>query len=153
MRHCKHCGERLPDADGRCRRCGYQHEAVDGVPIVEAREVVAPASVTPPPRAPRYPQHTSAIGGAAASVTLGSLGLLVGLLSPLALVGLVLGALGIPLGLWGLLSRRRRWAVAGIVVCLLAMVLSGVRGIAQVDHFIRQSSPADSTVDQVAPQR
>src|SRR5262245_32099439 len=104
----------------------------------------------PPPRPEAAPLSTgdridaqraslSAMGGTAAAFVLGILGLIFGLLGfwgmPVALLGLIMG-------IWGLYSPRRRWALLAMLLCCLAIGLSSFIGARQLYYQILKSRPA-----------
>ena len=78
------------------------------------------------------------MGGTAAAFVLGVLGLVFGLLGfwgvPVALLGLILG-------IWGLYSSRRRWALAAMLLCCLAVGFSSYMGARQLYLQILKSRP------------
>jgi hypothetical protein len=116
-----------------------------------AEEVTNAMVDTTPPRIARYPRHPSAAGGAIAAVTLGTLGLVVAIFSKLPIMGLPLAVLGLLLGAWGTLSQRRGLAIVGLVLCLLAVVVSGTREAIQAYRTIYEDRPIDSTMEKVNP--
>ena len=81
----------------------------------------------------------TAMGGTAAAFVLGVFALGIGLFgfwgAPIALLGLIMG-------IWGLYSSRRGWALAAMLVCCLAIGLSSYIGARQLYYQILKSRPA-----------
>jgi hypothetical protein len=71
-----------------------------------------------------------AVAGGIASIVLGVFGLCVSwMASPTAVIGGVLIAvLGLFMGMWGLHSRRRGWALFGMLICVAAIALASYSG-------------------------
>jgi hypothetical protein len=161
MQVCKHCGEKLAGWS-RCWRCGYENKPAlresDESPepaqkaatpqVVAGMTVACEASASmAPPRLARYPRHPAAVGGAIAAALLGLLGLLVAALTPIPVAGMFLGILGLLLGLWGLLSRRRALALAGLILCCLAIFLGGFRSLVQLYTRLHGTSPFETSIE------
>ena len=88
------------------------------------------APVTTAVEMPVYPRHAAAGGGAIASLVMGSLSAIGVLLLIngvfLTAVGVLLTSiLGIGLGIWGTYSKRRSFAIAGLLICCLTLSISG----------------------------
>ena len=82
----------------------------------------------------------TAMGGTAGAFVLGVFALGIGLFgfwgAPIALLGLVMG-------IWGLYSSRRGWALAAMLVCCLAIGLSSYTGARQLyRHILKSRVPA-----------
>jgi len=91
----------------------------------------SPVGQAPPPsafpaRPARYPRHSASVGGATAALVLGILSLIASFFTAGALVT---AALGLAMGVWGLYSTRRRSAIAGIVLCCVALALASFTGV------------------------
>lgn len=69
---------------------------------------------------PNLQQAYASSGGAIAGLVLGIFSLII---SPFSVQGSVVGALGMGMGIWGLYSKRRGWALAGLILCSLAIGL------------------------------
>lgn len=69
-------------------------------------------------------ENFSARGGAVASIGLGVYSVIGGYFTPLAMIN---SFLGLVLGLWGLSSKKRRWATIGMVICWLGIGVSITR--------------------------
>lgn len=92
----------------------------------------APGSLLIPPRKlsdlqtpavrqkPNLQQAYASSGGAVAGLVLGIFSLII---APFSVQGAVVGALGMGMGIWGLYSSRRGWALAGLILCSLAIGL------------------------------
>jgi hypothetical protein len=89
---------------------------------------------------PARSTHYSSIAGAIASLSLGGMSLLFSYFTTLALIP---AAMGVAMGIWGLYSTRRAMAFAGIVLCSLVLLISGIRGIVDVYEYRYGRSPWD----------
>lgn len=104
------------------------------------------------PHAPRYPQNAGAVGGAIAAVVLGVMALVT--LRLLAPAALLISIIGVGLGVWGLQSERRGAAVFGLLLCCIAMALSGFYTAVQLFELVNGYSPFEgdlSPADLVEP--
>jgi hypothetical protein len=73
-----------------------------------------------------------AMGGTVASVVLGVFTALLAAVWPPA--GFV-AVLGLIMGIWGLYSPRRNWALAGMLLCCLAIGLGGYGGVRRLNDY------------------
>jgi hypothetical protein len=113
--------------------------AVPAHPPVAAR-VIAPPKVSTADFINAQRASLTAMGGTAAAFVLGVFALGIGLFgfwgAPIALLGLVMG-------IWGLYSPRRGWALAAMLVCCLAIGLSSYTGARQLyRHMLKSRVPA-----------
>ena len=71
-----------------------------------------------------------AVAGGIAAIVLGGFGLAVAWMSnPAAVIGgALLAILGLFMGMWGLHSRRRGWALFGMLTCVAAIALASYSG-------------------------
>jgi hypothetical protein len=71
-----------------------------------------------------------AVAGAIAAIVLGAFGLSVSwMTNPTAIIGgALIAILGLVMGMWGLHSRRRGWALFGMLVCVAAIALASYSG-------------------------
>jgi hypothetical protein len=113
------------DSPQRVRRVGSPFAASNGAGS-------RPLFYEPPPPPPMYPRHVAAVGGAIGALVLGILSLIGCFFTNAALVT---GILGLVMGVWGLYSTRRGIAVAGLLVCFLAMSISSFNGA--VELYVR----------------
>src|SRR5690606_36082050 len=74
-----------------------------------------------PPLRPKYPQHSGALGGVAASLVLGVASFFI---LSLTLWGTVAAILALICGLYGLLSDRKRIALAAVLIDSLAVTMA-----------------------------
>ena len=83
----------------------------------------------PPPTQQLIRDH-AAVAGAVGSLVLGIFGLSVAWMTdPTAVIGAALLALlGLVMGMWGLYSRRRGWALFGMLLCVGAISLASYSG-------------------------
>ncbi|MCO6455123.1 MAG: hypothetical protein J5I93_07470, partial [Pirellulaceae bacterium] len=121
---------------------GGQVAAAAGHPAVQASgggsRVVAGGQYVTAPRAPSYPAHTAAVGGAIGSVVLGGMSLVGCLITNAALVTALLG---LAMGVWGLYSTRRGLAVLGLLLCFLALSISSFNGAVDLYEYMNGRSP------------
>ncbi len=83
-----------------------------------------------------------------AAVVLGVMGLAVGAFTPIPFAGMALAVLGIAMGLWGLLSSRRKLATTGLCLCFLALFLGGFRCLVQLYTLQHGASPFAPTLEE-----
>lgn len=81
-------------------------------------------------REARFRENGGAAAGAALSVPLGLIGLVAAFLLPLA--GFPLALLGVAFAVWGLSSRRRGLAVAGLLLCCLSLATATFYGSVEI---------------------
>lgn len=88
--------------------------------------------------------HYSAIGGAVASLALGTWSIVSSWLTPL---GIINSILGIGFGIWGLKSPRRRIALTGIVLSSIGFCLgvAHAAGWLTSEGIIRPAPPLEDT--------
>jgi hypothetical protein len=118
-----------------------------------AASVGAPPSATIPVAAPRFipPRRSStaelvdarraammAMGGTVASIVLGifAAGLAV-VWPPVAVIAI----LGLAMGIWGLGSPRRNWALIGMLLCCLAIGLGAYGGARDTYRWVQTQRP------------
>ncbi len=80
-------------------------------------------------------------GGAVASLCLGVLSFLFSYFTWMALIPAIVG---LAMGIWGLYSMRRGLALAGVVLCCLALAISGFNGLVDLYTFRYGHSPWDT---------
>lgn len=90
------------------------------------------AQVRRVPLAPVYPRNAAARGGAIAAFVVG---LLAFAFSFFTVAALVVAVLGMGMGVWGLHSDRRGMAMIGVLLCCLAIGISGYNGV--VELYVR----------------
>jgi len=90
----------------------------------------------------KYPNYMAAGGGAISSVLLAVIACFSAYWLPEG--GVVIALLGIGMGAWGLYSSFRNWAVVGVSVCVVALVLSGVGLTVKVHKAIYGYGPFES---------
>lgn len=73
-----------------------------------------------------------------AALVLGTFGLLI---SPVRFEGAIVGLLGLLMGIWGLYSTRRGWALFGLILCCLAIGVGGYTGALWLFRVNNQSLP------------
>lgn len=87
---------------------------------------------------PSLHQAYASNGGAIAALVLGIFGLC---LAPLRFEGAIVGAIGLAMGIWGLYSQRRGWALAGLVLCCLAIAVGMYTGVYLLFQITKQATP------------
>ncbi|MDX1944057.1 MAG: hypothetical protein SFU86_01520 [Pirellulaceae bacterium] len=127
---------------------------LDEAPEAAANPVAAAAPtpiatglpVMPPPKLPSLARpvpastNLAALGGTVATVVLGVFALaLAWWRFEAAIVGLV----GLVMGVWGLYSSRRGWALVGMLLCCLAIVLGTITGVLQLNHYLNRNAPIE----------
>lgn len=93
------------------------------------------------PRIPGPPGHDPvAVAGAIASIVMGLFALSIAWMAmPVAIAAAVIVALvGFSLGIWGLYSKRRGWALLGILICCAAIGLATYSGSILVYQSMRE---------------
>jgi hypothetical protein len=88
-----------------------------------------------------------AVAGAISSILMGIIALSIAWISnPVSVVGaIVLAMLGLALGVWGLFSRRRGWALFGMIVCVIAFSIASFTGamlIYEAQREAEETAPA-----------
>jgi hypothetical protein len=174
--YCSKCGEELLGAVNRCWKCGQKFALPpekDGRPPVRVAlaaqggeplaavlvEAGSADGLSAPVALPRIVRPTTArtmdllearlagqmaLGGACASLVLGVLSAILAWLWPPAAI---IAVLGLGLGIWGLSSPRRGWALVGMLLCCLAIGL-GTYNLARRAYIAYQQNkpiPVDMT--------
>lgn len=118
-----------------------------------AATVAAPPNVTPRPIV-RRPVNTAelvearrksamAMGGTVAAMVLGIFAIL---LAPFRFEAAFIALLGVVMGIWGLYSPRRNWALAAMLLCCLAVGLGAYTGTRQLYLWIQTQKPIEAPV-------
>jgi hypothetical protein len=103
-----------------------------------ASPLAYPAMQRPsPPRTPPRP-NLAALGGAYAALFLGFFGLV---LAPFRWEAAIVGFCGVLMGLWGVYSPRRNWALVGMLLCVLAIGWGGVTGVNDLWLYLNRNAP------------
>ena len=130
----------------------------DGSPFSEADPLPArPAEVGQPPptellvagQRAAASRSEAAVGGAIAALLLGMLALFAAFFMPIG--GLVTSILGLGMGAWGVYSRRRVLALVGLLLCCLALALSGFNGVVELYTYLHGHSPWEQPAPEVLP--
>jgi hypothetical protein len=94
-------------------------------------------------------ENFSARGGAVAAIGLGVYSVIGGWFTPLALIN---SFLGLVLGMWGLSSKKKRWATIGMAICLLGIGVSigriGWKAIYQPGGYFYSLPGADANKEE-----
>jgi hypothetical protein len=134
------------------------------MPVVAAESAPAPPPATsaPPPQPPmatvlmkpRLVSRTSspadrveslrqsnmAMGGTVGAVVLGAFALA---LSLFRFEAAIIATLGLIMGIWGLQSRRRNWALAAMLLCCLAIGVGSYTGMRQLYVYLQRTRPVE----------
>jgi hypothetical protein len=115
-----------------------------------------PVSASPPPPHPlatplptyvprRSPQRPNfaAQGGAYGAIVLGVFALV---LAPFRWEASIVAFVGILMGIWGVYSPRRNWALVGMLLCTVALGWGTFTGVRQVYLWMNRNAPV--TVDE-----
>ena len=91
----------------------------------------------------KHPMHhpTAATGGAIGALLLGVSSLVISLFTVL---GSLVALVGLALGAWGASSNRRNMAFLGMLLCCLALLLTGYRGSVWAYQYIYGYSPFET---------
>ena len=89
---------------------------------------------------PSLQQAYASNGGAIAALVLGIFGII---LAPMRFEGAIVGAIGMGMGLWGLYSQRRGWALVGLIICCLAIAIGMYTGVFWLFQYTKQANPWD----------
>ena len=162
--HCATCGEELLGSVNRCWKCGNQFEALaeDGLPPIirapvpsDTQPVEDDVPVADVVEDFTVPKATAAettklvssrqglrLGFAVSSIVIGGFSLLASFFTPFAAIG---AAIGIALGVFALVGGNRAAAIAGIILCCLALTVSGVRMSVEAGKYM--TTPAEELED------
>ena len=77
-------------------------------------------------------------GGAIAALVLGIFGLI---LAPWRFEGAIVGLIGLIMGLWGLYSQRRGWALLGLILCCFAIAIGMYTGVFWLFKVMNNATP------------
>jgi len=91
------------------------------------------------PQPTQYPKNMAASVGPTLAIALGGISLC--LAYPIPLAGLIVAGVGLGLGIWGLYSKRHFAAIIGMLLCCVAITISGFFGAAEVYQAIHGVSP------------
>jgi hypothetical protein len=161
VNRCWKCGQAFalhPEIDGR-PPVRAESEAATSTPldalIVGPATGELPATATIPVAAPRFipPRRSStaelvdarraavmAMGGTVASIVLGIFAAALAVIWPPAAI---IAILGLAMGIWGLGSPRRNWALIGMLLCCLAIGLGAYGGALATYRWIQTQRPIE----------
>ena len=120
-------------------RCGSPFADRGTASIERMAASVEEAVAAPPIRPPTYPRFGGASAGAALTLPIGLIALLIAFLFPIG--GLILSFAGLTLGIWGLYSRHRAVALAGLLLCCLSLAVAGFNESVEVYEQITGVKP------------
>jgi len=122
----------------------------EGLPVRRGSPFVAGALLLPPQQAPEFGkpaaarrkptpyQSQASWGGAVAAIVLGIFGIVI---APFRFEGAIVGLLGLVMGIWGLYSQRRGWALFGLILCCLAIGVGMYTGAFWLFQAINNAKP------------
>jgi hypothetical protein len=101
---------------------------------------LAPPLPTPAPKGRYTPPrpNLAALGGAYAAVFCGVFGLILG---PFRWEAAIVGFCGLLMGLWGAYSPRRNWALAGMLLCVIAIGWGTFTGVNHLWLYLNRNAP------------
>ena len=103
-----------------------------------------PRPIAPPPTTGEIIEarrsSLTAMGGTVGAIVLGIFAVCI---SPFWFPGALIGLLGLALGIWGLYSPRRGWALAGVLLCCLGIGLGAFRGASDIYILIQKNQPVE----------
>jgi hypothetical protein len=85
-------------------------------------------------------QSLVAMGGTVGALAIGVFALI---LAPFRFEAAIVGLIGLGLGLWGLHSPKRNWALVGLLLCCLAIGLGAYRGANDLYVYIKSQQPTE----------
>lgn len=121
----------------------------EGSPVRRGSPFAAGALLLPPQQAPQFgtprqrtpptlQQAYASNGGAIAALVLGTFGII---LAPLRFEGAIVGMVGLAMGIWGLYSKRRGWALFGLILCCLAIGIGMYTGAWWLFRILNNTTP------------
>jgi len=140
------------DADGRGEQAAAAPVAVaappaGGFPLPPPMAPTVqfiPKPIAPPPSTSQMIEarrHSlMAMGGTVGALAVGVFALI---LAPFRFEAAIVGLIGLGLGLWGLHSPKRNWALVGLLLCCLAIGLGAYRGANDLYVFIKSQQPVE----------
>jgi hypothetical protein len=93
---------------------------------------------TPADRVDALRQSNMAMGGTVGAVVLGAFALV---LAPFRFEAALIALLGLVMGIWGLSSRQRNWALAAMLLCCLGIGVGAYTGVRQLYFYIQRNKP------------
>jgi hypothetical protein len=87
---------------------------------------------------PPLQQSHASWGGAVAAIVLGIFGVII---APFRFEGAIVGMLGLAMGIWGLYSHRRGWALFGLILCCLAIGVGMYTGAFWLFQVMNNAKP------------
>lgn len=87
-------------------------------------------------------QSNMAMGGTVGALVLGGFALV---LSLFRFEAAIIAVMGLVMGIWGLYSPRRNWALAAMLLCCLGIGLGSYTGMRQLYFHIQKSMPVQVT--------
>jgi len=101
---------------------------------------LVPRTGSPADRVDSIRNSNMAMGGTVGAVVLGGFALA---LSPFRFEAALIAALGLAMGIWGLSSPRRNWALAAMLLCCLAIGVGAYTGVRQLYFYLQRNRPVE----------
>jgi hypothetical protein len=114
----------------------FAPHASQPAPLVPLSALPLPSVRKPPRRGPNY----VATGGAVGGIVLGLFALA---LAPFRAEAALVALIGMVMGLWGLYSPKRGWALVGLLICCLAIGLASYTGAKALNTHVNRNQPWD----------
>lgn len=99
---------------------------------------------SPADRVESIRQSNMAMGGTVGAVVLGTFALV---LSMFRFEAAIIALLGLIMGIWGLYSPRRGWALSAMLLCCLAIGVGSYTGMRQLYFHIQKGQPVQPAED------
>jgi hypothetical protein len=103
-----------------------------------------PKTASEPSGAQRVEAHRQsliAMGGTVTSLVLGVFGLA---LAFFRFEAAIIALIGLLMGVWGLYSQKRNWALLAMLLCAVAITLGTYRGVRDLYIYIKEQQPIDA---------
>lgn len=129
------------DAVGRPVRSGTPFSAESTPKAVSAAAVpLSPLPADSLRRATPALPNTTAMGGTIGAIVLGLFALV---LAPFRAEAALVAMIGMVMGLWGLYSPRRAWALVGLLICCLAIGIASYTGAKALNVLLNRNKAWD----------
>jgi hypothetical protein len=102
-----------------------------------AHPLATPLPTPAPRRMPQRPNF-AAQGGAYGAIVLGVFALV---LAPFRWEGAIVALVGLVMGIWGVYSPRRSWALVGMLLCTVALGWGTFTGVRQLYLYLNRYAP------------
>jgi hypothetical protein len=100
--------------------------------------LATPLPMPVPPRSTPQRPNLAALGGAYGAVVLGGFALV---LAPFRWEAAFVAFVGLLMGIWGVYSPRRNWALVGMLLCTAALGWGTFTGMRQLYQYLNRNAP------------